>query len=156
MKAITLQRRHFMTRFLFPRGLALIVFLLLFFVLSQPGRAISANDQSARETAIRWLALIDSGHYRQAFEEQPPRIKAASMGADYFIKFMQTRRLPLGHARKRAFYKVSAYHNANGWPDGNYQQIDFKTTFDRKALGWERVILTKETGHWQVGNYMFH
>jgi Protein of unknown function (DUF4019) len=155
MNAITLQLRHFMNRFLSPRGLALIVFLLLFFALSQPARAISPDDQSARETALRWLALIDSGHYRQAFEEWAPRLKAASMGADYFIKWMQTRRLPLGHARKRVFYKVWAYHNANGWPDGTYQQIDFKTSFERKALGWERVILTKETGHWQVGNYSF-
>jgi len=68
---------------------------------------------------------------------------------------MQTRRIPIGHARTRAYYKVLAYHYAKGWPDGNYQQMLFKTSFERKAFAWEKVILTKETGRWQVGSYSF-
>jgi hypothetical protein len=134
MKAITFHLSHSVHRFLSPRGLALVAFLLLLFALSQPARAISPDDQSAREAALQWLGLIDSGHYRQAFEQWPARLQAATMGGvDHFVKWMQTRRTPLGHPWRRAFYKVSAYHNANGWPDGNYQQIDFKTTFERKA-----------------------
>lgn len=155
MKVMTLPLRHSMNYFLFLRRLFFILLLLNCFTLSQPARAISSDDQSARETAVRWLALIDSGHFRQAFEEQPARIKAASMGADYFIKWMQTRRIPLGQARTRAFYKVAAYHSAKGWPDGNYQAIYFKSSFERKASAWELVILTKETGRWQVGSYKF-
>ena len=143
-------------RFLFlARGLTFIVFLLTGFLFSQPAQALASGDQSARAAALQWLGLIDSGHYRQAFEEWPPRLKAASNGVDYFIKWMQTRRRPLGRTRTRAFYKLSAYHNANGWPDGNYQQIDFKSSFEHKGLGLERVIMTKETGQWQVGNYFF-
>lgn len=155
MKAITSPLHHFMKRFLFPRGLALIVFLLLLFALSQPARAISADDQSARETALRWLGLVDSGHYRKAFEELPPRIKAGSMGVDFFVKWMETHRVPVGHARTRTFYKVLAYRAARAWPDGNYQQILFKTSFDRKAKAWEHVILSKESGSWQVAKYTF-
>jgi hypothetical protein len=155
MKTKTLPLCHSMNRFLFPaRGLVFIPLLLTCFALSQSAQAISADEQSAREAALRWLALIDSGHYRQAFEEQPRRIKAASTGVDYFVKWMETR-VPLGRARTRAFYKVVAYHNARGWPDGNYQQIIFKTSFERKAVGWEKVILTKETGRWEIGNYLF-
>jgi hypothetical protein len=142
-----------MNQILFPRGLALLVFLLACFALSQPAQAISSDDQSARETAVRWLAVVDSGHYRQAFDEWPPRIKAASMGADYFTKWMRTQRIPLGKAKTRAFYKVVTYHNAKGWPDGEYMQIWFKTSFVRKATAWEEIILTKETGRWQVGKY---
>jgi hypothetical protein len=98
---------------------------------------------------------MDSGHYRQAFEEMPRRIKAGSMGVDHFVKWAETHRVPLGRTRTRAFYKALAYHNAKGWPDGNYQQIIFKTSFERKAVGWEKVILTKETGRWEIGNYFF-
>jgi len=152
MKAMTLRLRHSINWFLLLRSL---FFALICCALSQPAQALSPDDQSARETALRWLALVDSGHYRQAFEEWPPRIKAASMGADYFIRWMQTRRVPIGRARTRSFYKVLAYHSAKGWPDGNYQEIYFKTSFERKASAWEVVILTKETGRWQVGNYKF-
>lgn len=155
MKMIILLLPPSVKRFLLLRRLVFAVVLTNCFVASQSARAISSDDQAARDTAVRWLALIDSGRYREAFEEQPARIKAASMGADYFIKWMQTRRVPIGHARTRAFYKVQAYHSAKGWPDGNYQTIYFKTSFERKASAWEWVILTKETGRWQVGSYHF-
>ena len=147
--------RSSVIRSLLFRSLVITSILISCISLVQSARAISSDDQSARQIALRWLSLVDSGHYRQAFEEQPARIKAASMGIEYFMKWMHTRREPLGHPRKRSFYKVVAYHNAKGWPDGTYQQIDFKTSFEHKASAWERVILTKETGQWQVGNYMF-
>jgi hypothetical protein len=156
MKTRIFPLRRSINRFRFSaRGLVFIPLLLTCFGFSQPAQAMSADEQSAREAALRWLALVDSGHYRQAFEAWPRRIKAASEGADYFVKWMETRRVPLGHARTRMFYKVVAYHNANGWPDGNYQRIYFRTSFERKASAWEEVILTKETGHWEVGNYVF-
>jgi hypothetical protein len=113
----------------------------------------TSDDQSSRDEAVRWLSLMDAGQYRQAYEEQPPRVKAASAGRDYFVRWMQTRRPPLGPVRARSFYKRHYYHNASGWPDGNYVQIYFKTSFAHKAVGWERVILTKETGRWQPAKY---
>lgn len=155
MKEITVRQRHSTNYFLFPRGSALIAFLLLCFVLSQPAKALSSEDQSAREAALRWVGLVDSGHYRQAFEELLPRIKAGSMGEEHFVKWMETHRVPLGHPRKRGFYKVMAYHSAKGWPDGNYQEMLFKTSFDRKASAVEEIVVSKETGHWQVGKYIF-
>lgn len=115
--------------------------------------AMSADDQSARDTALRWLNLTDFGRYRQAIEEQAPRIKNASMGRDFFVKWMETRRVPLGRARTRSFVKVVHYHRANGWPDGDYQEILFKSSFEHKALAAELIILTKETGRWQVAGY---
>src|SRR3954468_10321684 len=123
MKAMPLLLRDSINYSRFLHGSVLATLLLTWFAVSHPAQAISADDQAAREAALRWLALIDSGHFHQAFEEQPARLKAASLGVDHFIKWMQTRRVPIGRARTRAFYKVSAYHNANGWPDGNYQQI---------------------------------
>ena len=100
----------------------------------------TSDDRAARDEALRWLSLMDSGQYRQVYEEQPPRVKAASAGRDFFVKWMQTRRAPMGRVRTRSFYKHQYYHNARGWPDGNYVQVWFKTSFERKATGWERVI----------------
>jgi Protein of unknown function (DUF4019) len=119
-----------------------------------PQRAqATSDDQSARDEAVRWVNLMDAGRYRQAYEEQPPRVKAASAGRDYFVRWMQTRRIPLGRVRTRSFYNRRYYHNAIGWPDGNYVRIYFKTSFEHKAAAWERVILTKETGRWQPAKY---
>lgn len=135
--------------------LALCITVASFFIAPTVG-AISADDQAARDTALRWVILIDSGHYGQAFEQQAPRIKAGSMGKDFFVKWMNTRRVPVGRARTRAFLKVVHYHKAIGWPDGDYQQIAFKTSFDHKAAAVESVVLTKETGHWQPASYKLY
>jgi len=132
-----------------------IALLLCSVSLCRTAHAVSADDQAARAVAVRWLALLDAGHYRQAFEEMPPRMKAASLGVDHFVKACSAQRGAFGQAKSRTYYKISAYKAANGWPDGNYQQIIFKSSFDHKAIGWEKVIMTKETGHWQVGNYFF-
>lgn len=129
-----------------------VAVVLTLFALPYRAKATS-DDRAARDEAVRWLSLMDTGQYRQAYEEQPPRVKAASMGRDYFVRWMQTHRIPLGGLRARSFYKLKYYHNASGWPDGNYVQIYYKTSFDHKAAGWEKVILTKETGRWQPGKY---
>jgi len=131
---------------------AIVAVVLACFAIPQRAQAIS-DDQSARDEAVQWVSLIDAGQYRHAYEEQPPRVKAASAGRDYFVRWMQTRRVPLGRVRARSFYNRRYYHNAIGSPDGNYVQIYFKTSFERKAAGWERVILTKETGRWQPAKY---
>jgi hypothetical protein len=115
--------------------------------------AISPDDQAARDVAVAWINLLDAGHYRQAFEEEAPRIKSASAGRDYFVKWMQTHRVPLGQPRTRSFLKVIHIHRVLTWPDGDYEQIAFKSSFSHKAEAVELVVVTKETGRWQVGSY---
>jgi len=118
---------------------AIAAVVLNCFALPQRAQATS-DDQSARDEAVRWVSLMDAGQYRLAYEEQPPRVKAASAGRDYFVRWMQTRRVPLGRVRARSFYNRRYYHNAIGSPDGNYVQIYFKTSFERKAAGGRRLF----------------
>ena len=68
---------------------------------------------------------------------------------------MRARRFPLGHAKTRQFLKITHTRRLNGAPDGDYQLIAFKTSFERKAVALEEVVLTSETGHWQVSGYAF-
>jgi hypothetical protein len=115
MKPTALLLRHSTGGSLLIRGFVFIFILLLFACFALPQtKAISSDDQAVRDAALRWLSLLDTGHYRQAFDEWPPRLKAASLGRDYFVKWMETRRVPLGRARGRLLYKVSHYHSAIG------------------------------------------
>ena len=43
-----------------------------------------------------------------------------------------------------------------GLPDGLYQSVLFKSTFENKSVAAERVILTKEAGRWQVIDYRIY
>src|SRR5689334_7700942 len=115
-------------------------------------RAISASDEAARNTALNWLAVVDAGQYSQAWNAFPPRIKAGGLGANW-QGLMRARRFPLGHAKTRQFSKVTHTHRLIGAPDGDYQIVVFKTLFEHKATAVEGVVLTSETGHWQVSGY---
>jgi len=117
--------------------------------------AISADDQAARDAAVHWLDLLDSHQYGQAFDAQPARIRTSS-NREHFIKWMQGRRAPLGRTRNRSFLKVVHTHTLIGAPDGDYQQMGFKSSFERKARAAEMVVVTKETGHWQVSGYRLY
>ena len=130
-------------------------FLLVFFFflsLATTSSAISPDDQAARQAAFDWLALVDAGHYAKAYESYPPRVRT-ERGEQRSLDWFRTRRLPLGRTRSRTFLRVNHTHTLIGAPDGNYQQIVFKTSFDRKANGAEGLVVTKETGRWQVSGY---
>jgi uncharacterized protein DUF4019 len=66
---------------------------------------------------------------------------------------MRTIRAPLGKARTREFRQVKHTHALVGSPDGNYELIVFKTSFEHKPDAEEVVVLTSETGTWKVSDY---
>ncbi len=114
--------------------------------------AISPSDQAARDEAVRWLALLDSGAFKQAYQQQPPRVHAYGH-EDEWLSWMRARRAPLGRPKSRAFYRVTHSRTLLAAPDGNYQFVIFKTSFEHKAQAAEAVTLTSETGRWQVSGY---
>jgi hypothetical protein len=114
--------------------------------------ALSESDSEARAVATNWLALLDNGRYTEAFNKQAARIKRGGKLED-FERWCKSRRTPLGRPLSRSFFQVKSLHQLIGAPDGNYQRILFKTRFERKSQSVEQVIVTAETGHWQVSGY---
>jgi hypothetical protein len=114
--------------------------------------AISADDQAARNAALQCLGLLDSGRYAEGYRQFPPRVLAGGKEAQ-FVSYCKARRFPMGHPIKRSFFRVTHTHKLMGAPDGNYEIILFRTKFERKADGAEGLVLTNETGRWQVSGY---
>jgi hypothetical protein len=138
------------------RGVRYLRFCSLALCLVFDGNVVSAanapSDEEARRTAVEWVALLDSGAYLKAYRQQPPRILSYGH-SDQWLSWMRSRRGPLGRSRSRAFFKVTHSHTLTGAPDGNYELVAFKTSFQRKAQCVELVVLTSETGRWQVSGY---
>ena len=114
--------------------------------------ALSPDEKAARDSALQWLEVMDSGHYAQAYREMPPRVRTGK-GEEIWVDNCRARRTPLGHANSRKFMKAVHTTSIIGAPDGNYYRIGFKTSFERKHNGAELLVLTRETGHWQVSGY---
>ena len=111
-------------------------------------------DPNALATASKWLSIVDAGNYAQAFAMYPARLKAAGDTAVKLeVGYLRTKRAPLGRVVSRKFVKAQFAKTLPGAPDGYYEFFTYATTFQRKAQGAEQVVLTKETGHWQVSGY---
>jgi hypothetical protein len=141
------------------RGLVLLTLLV---VLSLPGCATRSASKShsekrireteARTAAMHWLQLVDAGDYTQAYEEEPARLRAATTDAQ-FIRSMEGRRAPFGKVLSRKFIGAAFTRKLTGSPDGHYESILFRTSFEHKALAAERVILSHESHQWRVVDY---
>lgn len=110
------------------------------------------REKAARAAAMHWLQLVDAGEYAQAREEEPARLRSSSTEAQ-FIRSMEGRRAPFGRALSRKFIGAAFTRKLTGSPDGRYESILFRTSFEHKKLAAERVILIYESGQWRVTDY---
>jgi hypothetical protein len=128
-----------------------------------PGCAIhrsvtkSAAEKRTRETEARaaaaaWLGLVDSADYAAAYAAEPARLRAATT-QEQFERSMQGRRQPFGRVLSRNFIGAAYTRKLTGAPDGNYESILFKTSFENKKVAAERVILSRESNGWKVVDY---
>ena len=114
-------------------------------------------DPQAVVVATKWLSVVDAGNYPQAYAMLPARIRA---GGDALVKqwlgSYRARRTPLGRMLSRKFAKAYFGRTLQGAPDGYYEFLYYNTSFQHKAQAAEHVVLTKESGHWQVSGYRIH
>ena len=110
------------------------------------------REKAARAEALHWLHLVDAGDYAQAYEEEPPRLRASTTEGQ-FLRSMEGRRAPFGRVLSRKFIGAAFTRKLTGSPDGRYESILFRTSFEHKALAAERVILTHESRQWRVVDY---
>lgn len=111
-----------------------------------------AREKETRAAAMAWLALIDAGDYAQAYSMEPERLRAATT-EEQFIRSMEGRRVPFGRVLSRSFIGAAFTRKLTGSPDGRYESILFRTSFENKKLAAERVILSHESRQWRVVDY---
>jgi hypothetical protein len=80
----------------------------------------------------------------------------AATTEEQFVRSMQGRRQPFGRVLSRNFIGAAYTRKLTSAPDGNYESILFKTSFENKKLAAERVILSHEAGQWRVVDYRLY
>ena len=111
-----------------------------------------AREKETRAAALEWLTLVDNGDYAQAHATEPARLRAATT-EEQFIRSMEGRRAPFGRVLSRSFIGAAFTRKLSGAPDGRYESILFRTSFENKKLAAERVILSYESRQWRVVDY---
>src|SRR5436190_20537496 len=90
-----------------------------------------ANENEARAAALRWLQLLDTGDYEEAFEFEAQDFRM-SRTQNQFVRLMQARRAPFGKTIDRKFIGAAHVEKFVGAPEGTYETVLFKTASDDK------------------------
>lgn len=85
-----------------------------------------APGVSAEPAALRYMGLIDTGRYPEAFETVDP---AAGHKWEEFKQAYDAGRKPLGEVRSRAMIGFNQGANPPGAPAGYYKFLTYKTKF---------------------------
>jgi hypothetical protein len=110
------------------------------------------REKETRAAAAEWLALIDAGEYAPAYAMEPARLRASTT-EEQFVRSMEGRRAPFGKVLSRSFIGAAFTRKLTGSPDGRYESILFRTSFEHKSLAAERVILSHDSSRWRVVDY---
>jgi len=62
-------------------------------------------------------------------------------------------RIPLGAVSSRVLKQVTRTNSIQGLPDGDYEVLQFQTSFANKSGATEIVFLAHETAGWKVALY---
>lgn len=114
-----------------------------------------SREKETRAAALHWLGLVDARDYAQAYEQMPARLQASTTDAQ-FVRSMEGRRVPFGKVVSRVFIGAAFTRKLTGSPDGRYESILFRTSFEHKELAAERVILSHEARQWRVVDYRLY
>ena len=111
-------------------------------------------DPQAVAVANKWLSVFDAGSYAEAYAMFPARVRSAGDAVEkQWVGSQRAKRTPLGRTLSRQFVEAYFARTLPGSPDGYYELLMYKTSFQHKARATEGVTLTKESGHWQVSGY---
>ncbi|MEY2556419.1 MAG: hypothetical protein QOF93_1563 [Verrucomicrobiota bacterium] len=111
---------------------------------------LSPDDEAARDVALDWLRVVDSGNYKDATLMISEQVRGSRDWANYF----GAHRAPLGRVNNRKIAEVKHASTVPGDPVLRPHAImRFKTSFERKLAGTEEMVMTKMSCCWEVSGY---
>ena len=130
--------------------------ILTLLMLLQAGCLKQHSDvkpDNALTSSMKWLALVDSGNYKESWEASAGALKTRVSRTNW-IKRLHTMREPKGGCLSRRF--ITSMHR--DYPPGSDKDerliIRFNTSFENRKYAVERVALTHDKdGQWRVAAY---
>ena len=126
------------------------ILLILSFCSSALALSLSPEDEAARDIALQWLGVVDSGNYK----DSALLISEEVRGSRDWTKYFAAHRAPLGRVHNRKIAQVKYASTVPGDPEFRRHAIlRFKTSFEHKAAATEEIVLTKMGCCWEVMGY---
>jgi hypothetical protein len=117
--------------------------------------AQQAQVLKAQASNLDWLALMDAGKYREAWDSAAVVVRAA-VTKEMWEQKMVAVRSPLGKVVTRELSDSKYTKTLPGVPDGEYVVTQYKVKFEHKEDAVETVVSSVEKdGSWRVAGYYF-
>jgi hypothetical protein len=124
--------------------------LILSISCSALALTLSTDDEAARQAAVDWLRVVDSGNYKHAALVMSEEVR----GQQDWLSYFNAQRAPLGSVNKRQIGEVKHASTIPGLPGvRNYVAVRFKTSFEGKPVATEEVVMAKMGCCWEVAGY---
>ncbi len=128
--------------------------------------SLSPADEAARDVALQWLGVVDSGNYKDAALLVSEQVR----GSRDWTKYFAAHRAPLGRVNNRRIAEVKHASTVPGDPELRLHAIvRFKTSFEHppsvraglalnsgvasKLAATEEVVLAKIGCCWEIFEY---
>src|SRR5689334_5077176 len=100
---------------------------------------LSPDDEAARQAALQWLRVVDSGNYMDA----TLLISEEVRGQQDWLSYLSAQRAPLGRVKNRQIVEVKHRSSVPGTAEiRNHDIMRFKTSFEHKPGALEEVVMT--------------
>ena len=121
---------------------------------------LSPEDEAARDIALQWLGVVDSGNYKDAALLISEQVR----GSRDWTKYFAAHRAPLGRVNNRKIAEVKYASTVPGDPEfRRHAIVRFKTSFEHppssiygvasKVAATEEIVLTKMGCCWELSGY---
>ena len=111
-----------------------------------------ASPQSDLTSANAWVSLVDARRWNDSWTETGSLFKS-QMPQERWASTIAPVREPLGPVSSRALKSVTKSNSLPGAPDGEYEVVQFQTSFANKSDATETVVLAHEETGWKVDGY---
>ncbi len=110
-------------------------------------------EEEAQKATEKWLSLVDSGKYEEAWKASSTYSQAA-IKLELMQRSLTEVRKPLGDVVSRKLKSVEFAKSFPDLPDGEHVILHFITSFKNKSNIVEMVVSTKEkSGAWKNSGY---
>lgn len=125
---------------------------MLSILLAMALTAASEHPTPAVTAANTWIGLVDAKRWDDSWNAAGTLFKS-QMPQPRWATTIQPVREPLGTMASRSLKNVTKANSLPGAPDGEYEVVQFQTSFSNKAHATETIVLSRETSGWKVVGY---
>ncbi|TGX52466.1 DUF4019 domain-containing protein [Sphingomonas gei] len=113
---------------------------------------LDPSQAAGASSAQAWVALLDNRQWNESWQSAAGIFKS-KLSAAQWASTIQPVRQPLGAVSSRTLESATKSGTLPGAPAGEYEILQFRTSFAQKRGAIETVILAHESTGWKVAGY---